>query len=251
MSFWNKASNKKTKCKKNYYINQENPNPLLTKGASADISFKGSLTVETAIVLPIFLFAFFTLIYIGDVIRQSADMQEKLMQRAMKLSTYAYCSGGSALLGKNQVIDLTKRQRVDIPFAPAGVDGIQIIDRARVRAFTGYDNTINETSGKTLDTVVYVTDYGSVYHKSIGCRHLELSIRAVSMTEAGSARNAGGHKYYACEHCAKKGAPHKVYVTDYGDRYHKDRHCMGLKRGIHSMYLSEAGGLPPCSDCGR
>lgn len=232
--------------------NQENPNNnyFHSKGISAVFSFagRGSMTVEAAVVLPIFLFALFTLIYVGEIIRLSANDQEKLMQNAMKMSTYAYSFDG--ILPESQILDLKNTWTVNIPFVPTPVRGVRITDRARVRAFTGYDNIHHRAEDDTEDITVFVTDYGRVYHTTRTCHHLQLSIRSIGRAEVSGERNLGGHRYYPCERCASR-AGSRVYITGYGDSYHADGRCPGLKRGIHAMRLSEVDGLPPCSDCGR
>ena len=247
--FFYESTSPYTKIK--YRKNQENPDNAknISEGASAVAFFdqKGSMTVEAAIVLPIFLFALFTLIYVGEIIRLSADDQAALMQRAMKMSTYAYSF--DKVLPGDQIIDLKKTWTAKMPFVPTGARGVKLTDRARVRAFTGYDNTLHRTASSTADVTVFITDYGSVYHKTRSCHHLDLSVRSIAMSSVKSARNIGGHKYYPCERCAKRKAG-SVYITDYGDSYHVDGHCPGLKRGIHAVKLSEVGSMPPCADCG-
>ena len=50
----------------------------------------GSITVETALILPIFLFAMLSVIYLIDAIRISSENTEKLAEKAYMYAKYAY-----------------------------------------------------------------------------------------------------------------------------------------------------------------
>ncbi len=282
---------------------KENPNPEDEyKRASVTASLKkvkGSMTVEAALVLPLFLFAMIALIYMTEVLRFSGNLQTAMSETAREASVYSYPfkeltgkssiggAAGSKIMGaagakavviemlgkdyiagspvrsgsggisfihsdilKDEMIDLAVVWKTDIPFIPDELRPVKIIDRARVRAFTGYDNTHGSESGSDEEeTIVYVTDYGKVYHTSRECSHLKLTIMTVGRSEVKSKRNEYGAKYYECEYCGDKSSTGYFITTD-GDRYHTSRSCPGLKRTIHEVYLSETG-LPACSACGR
>ena len=62
-------------------------------------------------------------------------------------------------------------------------------------------------------------------------------------------RNADGGKYYPCEGCG--GNPDEtVYITDYGDRYHTDINCSGLKRTVEEIDIKDVGDRGVCKKCG-
>ena len=105
-----------------------------------------------------------------------------------------------------------------------------------------------EQKSEAENDFVYVTPYGRVYHRSIGCRYLDLTVRAVGCTEVSGMRNKDGSIYYAC-YCAKN-ATGSVYITDYGTSYHGKIDCSGLKRTIDKVPLSEVGSRQPCNQCG-
>ena len=225
-------------------------------------SLPGSITVETALVLPIFLFAMLSVMYITDAIRISASNIEKLSEQAYTFAKYAYAGNafleGTALSdtvdminGGDDIIDLVKGYRIDVPFDFLGAFDPYTVDRVRVRAFTGYDNTRHGSdSDDTPEDMVYVTERGSVYHRSLGCSHLNLNIRSVSYKKLSGERANDGAKYHACEYCASHGgSPATVYITDDGSRYHTTLSCGALKRTIHEVPLSQTS-LPPCKECG-
>ncbi|MCR5526291.1 MAG: pilus assembly protein [Lachnospiraceae bacterium] len=206
------------------------------------------MTVEAAIVLPLFLMCMLTLLYVTEVMRQSGEKQQRLMNAAVLASTAAYSIEDR--LNKNQVIDLFEIWKSDIPFAPKGVPDLKIIDRARVKAFTGYDNTRGGRGSAEDDEIVYITPFGEVYHTHRNCRHLKLNIMEISRSEISSKRNNGGGKYYPCEFCGSRGG-NKTFITDDGDRWHTTKECPGLKRGIREVPLSEVEGMRKCADCGE
>ena len=222
----------------------------------------GSITVETALVLPIFLFAMLSVMYLTDAVRISADNTARLSEQAYTYAKYAYLGNRAAdmgglsaavdiINGGDDIIDLVQRYTIDVPFDLLDTYDPGIIDRVRVRAFTGYDNAKHGgISDKPPDELVYVTEYGSVYHRSLGCSHLRFNIRSADSSRISSERANDGSRYYPCEHCASKGGtPALLYITDDGNRYHTTLSCPDLKRTIREVPLSEVS-LPPCSECG-
>ena len=99
------------------------------------------------------------------------------------------------------------------------------------------------------DVLVYVTEYGIVYHRSLTCPHLNLHILAGTAEEIDRARNDKGARFYPCEYCRPGNSGGTFYYTTDGDRYHRDYHCKALTRRIRQVPLREAG-LPPCHLCG-
>ena len=86
----------------------------------------------------------------------------------------------------------------------------------------------DEDSEKELDKITGCTE-----HKEIG--------------------SSSDGKYKICERCCHGITPQdgeEVYITIYGDRYHKSRTCSGLKRTIREIMLSQVGNRAPCSKCG-
>ena len=231
---------------------------LFTSGRS----LSGSITVETALVLPVFLFAMLSVIYLTDAIRISSANTEILAERAYKLAKYAYLGNSfiddtplsdaiDIVNNGDDIIDLVQRYHIDVPFDLLNTYNPYAVDRVRVRAFTGYDNCKHTGQSDTEEQMVYITDNGSVYHRSLGCSHLNVNIRTVNYPDVPKERANDGSKYYPCEYCCPSGMspPAVVYITDDGNRYHSSLSCGALKRTIHEVPLSKAG-LPPCKECG-
>jgi hypothetical protein len=97
---------------------------------------------------------------------------------------------------------------------------------------------------------VYVTPWGRVYHTDADCSAIHLSIQEVSASGVADLRNASGGKYYPCESCGEN-ADGTVYITDYGDRYHTDRNCSGLKRTVEEVDIDDVGDRTECKRCGK
>ena len=127
---------------------------------------------------------------------------------------------------------------------------IEITQTRTVRGWSGFTGK-SSYSSTTEDDLVYVTNYGTVYHCSLSCRYLDLSIDTCSLDEVSSKRNVDGGKYYPCEKCWD-GTSDTVYITDSGTRYHQTLGCSSLVRGISTMLLDEAlsQGYTACSACG-
>lgn len=257
--------------------------------------FRGSITIETALILPIFLFAMLSVLMFCEAIRLSDNLSVLLHQNAKELAMYGYASkymdempAGKAgniafsetyvrykiskglkekkqaadmITGKeteihylyskileDDMIDLIACYEVLLPYSFLGAGKFKVVDRARVRAWTGYDNTRTEHLRGT-EEIVFITSDSEVYHRDRGCRHLNVKIKTVSRQETGNLRNKNGGRYYRCGYC-KGGTGMVVYLTEYGNRYHESVTCSKLKRDVYPLPLSEAGERRPCKTCG-
>ena len=96
---------------------------------------------------------------------------------------------------------------------------------------------------------VYVAQNGEVYHVDRECTHLMLSIKQVSLQEACAGENREGEKYRACDVCCDGLTLGQVYITEQGDCYHYRKSCLGLKRTVYKMTLSQVEAYRACSRC--
>lgn len=115
-----------------------------------------------------------------------------------------------------------------------------------------------KTSGTQGDeeekgNVVYMTEHGSVYHRSRTCTYIKIDTTPVLSEHVGSKRNASGAKYYACEFCDPVlCSGMQVYVTEYGTRYHAVSTCSAIKRTVKECDLAEVEQTyRACSKCGK
>lgn len=146
-------------------------------------------------------------------------------------------------------VELKAIYRMKLSIALLGEIQYRIVQESKCRKWTGYQ------PGQDMqeeDAWLYYTEYGTVYHTSRSCTHLDLSIRGVPYTQAASSRNKSGGKYHKCEKCGSGVSGNAtVYITDYGDRYHSSLTCSGLKRKIYMVRRTEATEKRMCKKCGK
>ncbi len=209
---------------------------------------RGSLTVEAAWSVPLFFLCVTSLICMMDIYGLYVKRMVRLQEAVEKTGAAA------GLVGTYQgpsVIDLCEPVSYRPEWFPVPIPGRRIAVRGRVHAWTGRDPEENrELPSEEENRLVYVTEYGSVYHTRSECTYLELKIRKVPSALVPAMRNAGGGRYHACEKCVGKGGMHGlVYITGEGDCYHNSSRCSGLTRKVHLVPASEAEGMHICSRC--
>ncbi len=154
------------------------------------------------------------------------------------------CSGTKTYVGST-IVDLCACYQIQIPVFGLRIPVIAREEIIRIKGWSGAEVTYASSQNREI---VYVTDYGVVYHKKMTCTYLDLSIKAVPYEQLKELRNENGKKYSACEICGK-GVYAKVYVTDYGVRYHSSLECRGIDRTVYAVPLSEVYGMGGCSKC--
>ena len=276
-----------------------NYQPIVSKRASSVISItaEGSLTVEAALVIPIFLFAVAALLSFTDILRLQIKMDSAMAQCAKELAVYGYAEssflpGGSKDLPlpvetlfsetyvRNRIISelgsdylswspaggshgihfigsrIMEQDRIELYsayyvtpfFSLSPKAGFLTGQSAVVRAFTGYDNLSAKDTAQN-EEYVYITPEGKAYHKKRSCHYLDLSIEKVFEDEVTGLRNQDGSIYYACPLCKDTAGGRTIFITNYGDRYHRDVLCSGLKRTVEMVPISQVGNRTPCSKC--
>ncbi len=208
--------------------------------------FKGSYTLEAAVIIPVAAVFFLTLLFFFRVLQIQTEVQEALNYASRKtaceasavssqtgllvsaeayfrkeLGTYSlpekYIRGGkhAITMAKSDLsgnyINLQVNYYIKIPISFFEVKGVGICQKSKSHKWIG-----DRTDGKQSD-YVYVTKHGTVYHRSRKCHYLDLSIKSTDYAQISSMRNKNEHKYSACSGCvAKNHVAGKVYVTDYG-----------------------------------
>lgn len=234
----------------------------------------GSLAVEAALVLPIFLYSLLCLMSVLVLMRQSLHIQQVLFEEGLYLSETAYETARiseaeaamemNGKLGTNmppidyslsnlsdpEQIRLTSSYEGKIPFDYFDLFHKSFTQGVWIHSFTGYVHGLNSTAGSFKEEHVYVTEGSEVYHRSLNCSHIHLLITGVSASEIKTMRNQYGDKYTACSHCHAKLTDANLYITPEGDCYHNTLECSGLKRTVYTIPLSQVGDRRPCSRCG-
>ena len=235
------------------------------------------MTVEAALVLPLFIFSMVLIGYMGVLMSEEEQVQMAMVRVAREASagygategsaykSLAYYQGklalylrdservvsllSSEIMKEENQIDLVGTYKVKLPFRMITVPQLRFRQRVHMRAFTGVET--RKPAGRTGQTV-YVAENGSVYHQKLSCTYLTLSISQVVYGDLEDMRNRGGGIYKECERCCKGKSFQKetpVWITNFGDKYHSHGACSGLKRKIREMDLSQVGSRTPCSKC--
>ena len=245
---------------------------------------KGSLTVEAALVLPLFLSALLLLSGLFGLLETYEQIDMALCQTARQLGAYSRSSDGIHLLEAYQIFEtelaaadpdtgditggragiiltlseedggwftLNTYYNIRLPGFLLAKKGILLTDGISFRCFTGLDRSGGGDGDGDGSQQVYLAETGTVYHTHADCTYLKLSIKTVSMAQLAILRNNYGSRYKACELCASHASGDTIYITSMGDAWHTDINCSGLKRSFESISLSEAEeeGLHECSRC--
>ena len=143
---------------------------------------------------------------------------------------------------------------VKFPFPLGLIPDMPITQRCCWRAWTGADKGKSEKKEEQEEEskeIVYITEDGKVYHTTTSCSYLDLTIHSVAASSVPGLRNKSGAKYKPCERCTVHAVTSgSVFISKYGDRYHLDRDCGGLKRTVKAVEKDSIS-LPACSRCGK
>lgn len=169
---------------------------------------------------------------------------------------------GSSFLEQEEQIEVVASYRIRIPLPLICFASFPIRQRAVSRGFLGsnsWDGSLPEDGSEQTEdledtALVYVTKTGKRYHCRQDCTYLQFSVHDIAYEQIEEQRNASGACYYPCEACidAQK-QPAKVFLTDYGTRYHALLSCAKLKRVIYEEKKEDAvrEGKSPCSKCAK
>ena len=210
--------------------------------------YQASMCLEASLSFSFFLIFFVNILSIITLFSTYTENMACLQQQGKKAAAYAYITE-STLGSHEEIIRLQKNIKIQFPIGIMGESKYRMAVQCVVKPWTGYDVS-NIKNREEEDSIVYMTEYGSVYHKNRACTHLVLSIRAVGFADVNEKRNDEGELYEACEYCGEEGMVTIVYVTSYGNKYHTTTKCQGLKRTIKTIPLSEVKGVSPCQKCG-
>lgn len=237
---------------------------------------KGSITLESALVIPIVVLGLLGILNLSKYFIAVESVNKNLHETARQLARTCqtqedlekcdlslandcfgklFCNENSdnciqnIRVSKTDVdsrnndicIQVSGQYNVFIPLV--GNIKFPIKGSVKEKAYTG----LNSVEISQNEIYVYITENQSVYHTRLNCSHLQLSIKAISKGEFYS-RYA--NKYNLCRKCRKiKCKEDKIYITQYGNKYHFSINCSGLKRTIKKVKLSEVGEKRKCKRC--
>ena len=241
---------------------------------ASSFTSQGSITLETALALPLFVFAILCCVYLFEVMMTQTVMKQALCAAGKELVKESSVTamllpdrvehemidyigeeriarshiahgkegidcGGSSTYGTTTIMELVVKYDIEIPVPFFSIPIIRKEEKIRVKGFTGYE-------GSSLwdidEGYVYVAETGMVYHKDPKCTYLDLSIRSAE-------KEAVKDVFSPCEKCDNHSAGDTVYVTDTGEKYHTKIDCSSLKRTVYKVKISEVYGRGGCSRC--
>ena len=242
---------------------------------------KGSVTIEAAFGIPLFLFAALCLIWLIEIQSIKISITAAAQSAAKSavedtavipvLNTIKLKSDIVSLIGEDRInrsiirggssgiscwksyvspatgeMNIKVEYDIMVPIPVIGSPSASLEEKFTISSWNGRNN---EQMGGENREIVYMTENGSVYHEDYNCSYLRLSLRYVPYEELGSLRNESGGRYHACEKCVIGSAMTGVYITENGNKYHNTLGCSGLKRTIYAVKRSETGGVGGCSRC--
>lgn len=238
-----------------------------------------SMSVEAALVLPIFLFFIMTILMGIEIVRVQSKVWGSLCQTESDYffrqctETLRYQSFseevGNVSPEKDEKIqvrdesDVFGTGKIEIyanykiksfiswmPIRITGQEKLKFEERIFAHAFVGYHGPLDGSRGNVREEYVFVTKTGVRYHNTIECVSLKIHPIAVPYDEISEKRNADGGKYYSCERCRPK-RQGVVFLTKEGNRYHRESNCSSLKRTVYTITLQQAieEGKTPCARC--
>lgn len=249
---------------------------------------RAGMTVEAAVLLPMLLLFFLNLASFLEIMRLHGNIQFALWKTGNEAALYGSvleddnaASLVSAFYIKNQIAATLGTEYLEQSPLKNGAAGLQVradllqdeedvlditvsYSVAPVSGFIGFPafqmknhyyahfwNGYGIPEDAAAGEIVYVTETGTVYHKSRNCTYLLLSVRQVSADGVKERKNQWGRAYGPCARCACGVMPEFVYITDEGECYHYSSGCSGLKRTVHAATLAEVQGkYRSCSRCG-
>ncbi len=281
-SFWKNKKISLRICRHRFFNERINRKRVLLSTAAESV---GSLTIEAALVLPLFLFSMLALLSLLSLLLFSVRMQETLHQQTKYLAQQAYEKWETDDIAVQEAIvkdleelrmktppikdgmaglnfaetDLSDREFVKLavsyearlPYDLFHLFGYRFYQGGLMHTWIGYEKGIDGRKQIHAEEYVYITKDSEVYHRDRECSHIRLSIREASAEEIDGLRNSSGGKYYSCEICHSSIGEVPLYITEDGDKYHNSLSCSGLKRTVTAIPISEVGSRRPCSRCGR
>jgi hypothetical protein len=237
MSFLNTLTHKKPYIKHNKKHGKEHYSLLAnhffhkthikSERASAFTS-KGSLTLEAAVVVPLFFFAMLSLICVLEMMEVKSTMRHALQSAGREISQQSYVIPVTTGMGfKQRIVKIIGKERLEQSLIRGGIAGIDCSKTTCHQENAEYDLSIR-----------YQMEVPILLFKLpvVTCEE-RLKVKGWTGLSTGT---------------KTEDADTVVYVTKEGNRYHSDRNCGGIVRHITVMEDSEAEShYRPCPKCGK
>lgn len=237
---------------------------------------QAALTVEAAVLVPIFVWALCTMMGVLDCYRIQSIVKSSIHQSAMELGMYAYSTDKRndgmdivnsafcvayaqvnlpemednitvSMVGshyKDNTVTLVATIKYRFPISLFPVPEVKMLNISEVNSWVGEVYGDDDLSSVTYE-MVYVTENRSVYHTSASCSHIDIHVYETK-------KRAINTKYKPCHKCCEEQVIEKnelVFYTKNGECYHITNNCSSLKRIVQMVEISQVRGLPLCERC--
>lgn len=243
---------------------------------------KAGMTLEAALIMPIFLFACLSLIstiniikikncmdlaavevgneitleyyggYISDVtmpfyVRQKVGrfLEKNLAENELNKVSGAIFVTDLSYMEEENIVRFRLNYKVTPDFGMLGLFPVKLHTSYYGHKWFGYE------SGKEMETMVFLSNEASVYHLDRKCTYLNVTIEEISYQSLGGYRNNSRQKYQSCSFCDELDNDGTVFITPEGNNYHNIENCIGLTRHIYTVPLSKVSHKNVCTRCGK
>ena len=299
-SLWmeQKYNNKKMPSPANYGLFKNplspgNKNPYLSiKGIfllASRQKAKGSMTIEAALLLPLFLFFFLHLSAVTEMLQLHGKVEAALWNTGNQLALYAAASpetvsvlpdiGISYLWVKQQVEEYLEKEyleRSPIVYGASGLNFLrsdyqneeECVDilvtyeveppltlfpfpyrRMANRYYARIWTGYDVSNAVNRGGYVYMTPYGEVWHRVPNCTYIFHEVKSVSIGFLGEKKNAEGRIYEPCDFCSDQLRGDCVFVTVGGEKYHHDQKCTAIFKEVIALEKEKGQQYRACSRC--
>lgn len=212
------------------------------RASYAALNWNGSLTLEAAFVIPLFVLAIVALMFFIQAIQIQVRVQKALCNQTVKTAGYAYYINETGIpdipenfleaeFVKACVVNELGEDFFENAYIVKGKKGFtlnisNIADKGIIDVALQYYMKVpfdifgigkipfvararcrtwtgDGSSKETWNTqMVYVTAKGTVYHIQRECTYIKSDISSCEYTEIGNKRNSSGAIYYLCNQCS-------------------------------------------------
>lgn len=219
--------------------------------------WEASLTVEASFSATAFFLVLFSLLTLFQMMFVFHQVQFSLADTVWKYETMGTKLGTvNGILENKVLIQWNEKESVcfvkhreKIPFIGSSFAGVSFYQQMKINDYKGRSMVPDKSFDKEY---VFITENGRVYHRKRSCVYLNPDIQGVNYQRVAALRNESGGIYKSCKSCCGKKIPEMlgtVYITSYGECFHLNKGCPGLKRTIRRVERAEVGGMLPCSKC--
>ena len=279
-------------------LSQTNKNLFTSvKGISRYISssgfrqMTGSMTVEAALVLPIFLFFFLHLSGVTEMLRLHGKVAASLWNTGNQIALYGNTVFEEAeglpdwslsyLFVKGQMTTYLGNEYLEDSPLIYGANGLNYLRSDYMDADKCVDIVVTyrvappasifpfmyhrmgsryyarcwtgyDVSGENgTCRYVYISSQGELWHDTPDCSYIFHKVESISADKIIHVKNDDGKKYKLCEFCKDEPRKEQVYFTGMGERYHLIRNCSAIYKDVRAVEWYAGFPYRPCSRCVR